>query len=92
MKFLLTFLFAVSAYAGDLKIVTTPAKSYTGSISTSIIKDGAKTIATAKTVARPIYAGGGTVTTVKEVQGKTFTVITVPSKLPGGGNISTVKK
>lgn len=92
MKFVLAFLFAVSAFAGDLKVVTTPSPKYTGSISTSVIKDGNKVVATAKTIARPNYAGGGTVTTVKEVKGKTFEVITVLNKNPGGGEVSTIKK
>ncbi len=91
-KILLVFLFAVTAFAGDLKVVTTPAKSYTGAISTSVIKDGNKVVATATTIARPVYAGGGTITTVKEVKGKTFTVTTVLNKNPGGGKVSTVKK
>lgn len=91
-KFLLTFIFAAPVFAGDLKVITTPSKSYEGSISTSVIKDGNKVVATGVTVARPSYAGGGTVTTIKEVKGKTFTITSVLNKVPGGGKISTVKK
>lgn len=94
MKILFFLLFSLSCLAGDLKVTTTPAKSYTGASSTSVIKNSAgKTVATATTVVRPNYAGGGTVTTVKDSSGKVSSVVTtVKNKIPGGGEVSTVKK
>ena len=94
MKTLFFLLLSLSCLAGDLKVTTTPAKPYTGASSTSVIKNSAgKTVATAKTVNRPNYAGGGTVTTVKDSLGKVSSVVTtVKNKVPGGGEISTVKK
>lgn len=94
MKFFLFFLFSLSCFAGELKVITTPAKLYTGATSTSVIKNSAgKTVATATTVNRPNYSGGGTVTTVKDSTGKVSSVVTtVKNKIPGGGEISTVKK
>lgn len=91
-KFLLTFLFAAPVFAGDLKVITTPSPKYTGYVSTSVIKDGNKVVATGVTITRPSYAGGGTVTTIKEVKGKTFTITSVLNKVPGGEKISTIKK
>ena len=94
MKFFLFLLFSLSCFAGELKVITTPTKPYTGASSTSVIKNSAgKTVATATTVARPNYAGGGTVTTIKDSSGKVSSVVTtVKNKIPGGGEISTVKK
>jgi hypothetical protein len=94
MKTLLWFLFSFSCFAGELKVITTPSKPYTGAASTSVIKNSAgKTVATATTVNRPNYSGGGTVTTVKDSTGKISSVVTtVKNKIPGGGEISTVKK
>ncbi len=94
MKVILFFLFSLSCFAGELKVTTTPAKPYTGASSTSVIKNSAgKTVATATTVNRPNYAGGGTVTTIKDSSGKVSSVVTtVRNKIPGGGEISIVKK
>lgn len=93
-KFLVFLAISFSCFAGELKVITTPAKSYTGATSTSVIKNSAgKTVATATTVNRPNYSGGGTVTTVKNSTGKVSSVVTtVKNKIPGGGEISTVKK
>lgn len=94
MKTFLFFLFSLSCFAGELKVVTTPSKPYTGATSTSVIKNSVgKTVATATTVKRPSYAGGGTVTTVKDSTGKVSSVVvTVKNKIPGGGEVSTIKK
>lgn len=94
MKTFLFLFFPIFCQAGELKVITTPAKPYTGATSTSVIKNSAgKTIVTATTVNRPNYSGGGTVTTVKDSTGKVSSVVTtVKNKIPGGGEISTVKK
>lgn len=92
-----TFLFlflSLFCSAEDLKVITVPAKPWTGAVSTSVIKDSnGKTVATATTVARPNYSGGGTITTVKDSSGKVSSVVTtVKNKVPGGGKVSSVKK
>lgn len=94
MRTFLFLLFSFFCHAEDLKIITVPAKPYTGAVSTSVIKDSSgKTVATATTVARPNYSGGGTVTTVKDSSGKVSSVITtVKNKAPGGADILIVKK
>lgn len=94
MKTFFFLLFSLFCQAGELKVVTTPAKPYTGATSTSVIKDSAgKTVATATTVKRPSYAGGGTVTTVKDSTGKVSSVVTtVKNKVPGGGEVLSAKK
>ncbi len=93
-KFFVFLVLCFSCFAGDLKVITTPSKTYTGATSTSVIKNSAgKTVATATTVNRPSYSGGGTVTTVKDSTGKISSIVTtVKNKIPGSGEISTVKK
>lgn len=94
MKIFLFLFFPLFCSAEDLKVVTVPAKPWTGAVSTSVIKDSkGTTVATATTVARPNYSGGGTVTTVKDSSGKVSSVVTkVKNKVPGGGEVLSVKK
>lgn len=93
MKIFLFLFFPLFCHAGELKVITTPAKPYTGASSTSVIKNSAgKTIATATTVNRPNYSGGGTVTTVKDSSGKVSSVVATAKNKVNGVKVSTVKK
>lgn len=93
-KFLIFLAISLSCFAGELKVITTPAKPYNGNATTSVIKDSSgKTIATTKTTNNPIYAGGGTTTVVKDSSGKTSSIINVtPVKTPSGGQVVKVRK
>lgn len=92
MKILLfLLLFSAQLFAAD-KIIVTPQPRYMGGGSKVVVKDSSgKTVATGKTVERPKFAGGGTVTTITPVHGKKTTVVEAPKpKYAGGG--SEIKK
>ena len=85
------FLLASTIFAAD-KIIVTPQPKFMGGGSKVVVKDSSgKVVATGKTVERPKYAGGGTVTTITPDDSKKTTVVETPKPKYAGGGLEIKK-